>query len=111
MQFNTALEYINWIDEQSGESWSDDTSQLSDVMEDYARMYHKKRMEELTQISNDGSFISKLEEEIKKYHTVFDSLIERAENNMIEENSPEWEKVDEIKKQIIALIKLEKINQ
>ncbi len=111
MEFNTALEYINWIDAQSGESWSNDTSQLSDVMEDYARMYHKKRMEELISISNDNSFISNLEEKIKEYHTVFDNLIERAENNMIEEDSSEWEKVDEIKKQIIALIKLEKLNQ
>lgn len=38
MKFNTALEYIEWLDSQSGENWSDDTETLAQVMEDYAAM-------------------------------------------------------------------------
>ena len=44
MKFETAKEYIEYLDEQSGESWSNATDELADVMEDYAKMYHERQL-------------------------------------------------------------------
>jgi hypothetical protein len=49
MEFETAIDYINWIDKQSGEGWSDDTLQLAEVMEDYANMRVKQELSKLHQ--------------------------------------------------------------
>ena len=38
MKTKTAKEYIDWIDEQSGEYWSTDTEMIAQIMEDYAKM-------------------------------------------------------------------------
>jgi len=44
MKFKTAKEYIEYLDEQSGEGWSNATNELADVMEDYAEMYHERQL-------------------------------------------------------------------
>ena len=44
MKFNSALEYIEYVDSQSGESWSISNDTLADVMEDYAKMYHEMQV-------------------------------------------------------------------
>jgi hypothetical protein len=44
MNFKTAKEYIEYLDEQSGESWSNATEELADVMENYAKMYHERQL-------------------------------------------------------------------
>lgn len=44
MKFKTAKEYIEYLDEQSGESWSNATDELADIMEDYAKMYHEYQL-------------------------------------------------------------------
>ena len=44
MKFETAKEYIEYLDEQSGESWSLATDELADAMEDYAEMYHERKL-------------------------------------------------------------------
>jgi hypothetical protein len=44
MNFKTAKEYIEYLDEQYGESWSNATEKLSDVMEDYAKIYHERQL-------------------------------------------------------------------
>ena len=45
MEFNTAKEYIEYLDAQFGEVWSDSIDGLADAMEDYAKMYHKRKLE------------------------------------------------------------------
>jgi hypothetical protein len=55
MEFETAIDYINWIDKQSGEGWSDDTLQLAEVMEDYANMRVKQELSKLHQPTVIGS--------------------------------------------------------
>ena len=44
MDFKTAKKYIEYLDEQSGESWSNSTDELADAMEDYAKMYHQAQL-------------------------------------------------------------------
>ena len=44
----TAKEYIEYIDSQSGESWSNSTDEIADVMEDYAKMYHEQQLKLLS---------------------------------------------------------------
>jgi hypothetical protein len=44
MEFETAKEYIEHLDKQLGESWSNSTDELVDVMEDYAKMYHERQL-------------------------------------------------------------------
>ena len=44
MKFETAIEYIEYLDKQSGESWSNATNELADAMEDYAKMYHERKL-------------------------------------------------------------------
>ena len=44
MNFETAKEYIEYLDEQTGESWSNSTDELADIMEDYAKMYHIRQL-------------------------------------------------------------------
>lgn len=44
MKFETAKEYIKYLDEKSGESWSNATNELADAMEDYAKMYHERQL-------------------------------------------------------------------
>jgi len=44
IKFETAEEYIKYLDKISGESWSNATDELADVMEDYAKMYHKRQL-------------------------------------------------------------------
>lgn len=49
MKFKTAKEYIEWIDKQSGEVWSNDNDLLSEVMEDYTNMRIKQELSKLHQ--------------------------------------------------------------
>ena len=44
MKFKTPKEYIEYLDEQSGESWSNVTDELADAMGDYAKMYHEHEL-------------------------------------------------------------------
>ena len=43
-----AKEYIEYIDSESGESWSNSTDEIADVMEDYAKMYHEQQLKLLS---------------------------------------------------------------
>jgi len=54
MKFKTAREYIEYLDEQSGESWSNATNELADVMEDYAKMYHERQLKLLGRADTVG---------------------------------------------------------
>lgn len=45
MKYKTAKEYIWHIDSTLGESWSDDTEKIADIMEDYAKMYYENKLE------------------------------------------------------------------
>ena len=42
MKFKKAEDYIKYLDEQSGEAWSNDNELLADAMQDYAKMYHEQ---------------------------------------------------------------------
>lgn len=42
--FKSAKEYIEYLDVQSGEGWSNLTDELAQAMEDYARIYYKNQI-------------------------------------------------------------------
>jgi hypothetical protein len=54
IKFETAEEYIKYLDKISGESWSNATDELADVMEDYAKMYHKRQLKLLGMVDVVG---------------------------------------------------------
>jgi len=51
IEFNSASEYIKYLDEQGGVAWSTTTDGIVDVMEDYAKMYHKRKLK-LSRVGN-----------------------------------------------------------
>lgn len=45
-EFKNAKEYVRYLDQEYGMSWSEDDLQIATAMENYARMYFRHKMKQ-----------------------------------------------------------------
>lgn len=52
LDFDNVKAYIEYLDNQVGESWSNDTEAITEVMEDFAKMKNEKLLKKIEQMES-----------------------------------------------------------